>query len=430
MFRYYAVALPIVLLCFLVGCGGKLEPPPPEPPPRFGNWPRSTEVALIEVINEWDIQVQAAGVGEDTASALLDARRATVHFVLLGGTDPLLNTAEKRRKFELLAEDLFAEDQVHLFITWESRGVKGRIQVKDGIKLSKQFTINKRLLVDYLNDRGLPVTPAEDSKLVELPMIMVMPEVGPGENPVELMSVSAYLKIAASTIESYLTARQYEVQVPTQMAKLQNLFDTQRQLSESSNPDIGYQLALQIVGSDVYITYTAQITDEILINTTLQKASVGIKAFETTTGRLLGADTGHSKARQGVPEAALIEEAINKAIDSVLSRVYKYWLGDQKKGSQYKLIFSINEQFDRKESEAIAFAVQDIIEESAKSFQEVIATERTLDYQVWLDRDQFKTSRNFYRALQERFAKKFADGEIASINLNRKLLLLEIIPKG
>jgi hypothetical protein len=47
----------------------------------------------------------------------------------------------------------------------------------------------------------------------------------------------------------------------------------------------------------------------------------------------LGTETGYSPERVGVPDAALIEEAMNFAIDRVLSRINAYWKDDISTGS-------------------------------------------------------------------------------------------------
>ena len=70
------------------------------------------------------------------------------------------------------------------------------------------------------------------------------------------------------------------------------------------------------------------------------KYSITIRVFETTTGRLLGSETGYSKSRKS-EKMLNIEEAINDAIDKVITKVINYWNSDLKNGIQYKTIIQI-----------------------------------------------------------------------------------------
>jgi hypothetical protein len=62
-------------------------------------------------------------------------------------------------------------------------------------------------------------------------------------------------------------------------------------LIKGQEEDEAYGLALTI-GSDVYITYTINISENYVAGQHLNKAIVGVRAFETTTARLLGTETG------------------------------------------------------------------------------------------------------------------------------------------
>jgi hypothetical protein len=404
----------------LTGCAvtGKKNPK--------SNLPLSREVTLIESTNPAEVMVLAIGIGEGkkknlTDSAILDARRAAVYFILLGGTDPLLQTQEERDKFTLAQEKVFATKQINRYISWESNTFESRVRIARGKKLriQKHFKINKKLLREDLNADGV---------LIEiegpLPFIMVIPEVPKGESPLERMHADPNLKKAAQVIESYLTARKYDVQVPEQAVALNELSDAIR-FEQDVEEDYGYQLALSI-GSDVYMTYTVEVVERKIGSSIVRKGIVGVRAFETTTARLLGTETGYSAERPS-PKAVVIEEGLNDAVDKVLSRISAYWKEDLNRGVQYKLIFSIEGDFDEDEREEIAFAISDLIEELCSGSRENVVTENTLDYLVWAKMDPFGKSSKLYRALKKSFPDKFEGGTLKSININRKLLLLKIV---
>jgi len=390
------------------------------------NLPISKEATLVESSNPAEVMVLATGIGEGkkkelTRKALLDARRAAVYFVLLGGTDPLLQTQEERRKFAAVQEKYFAEDRISKYIAWEATSFERRIKIAGGkkLKVQKYFKVNKELLKNDLIADGVLTVIAGP-----LPFIMVIPEVPKGENPVERMNAEPRLKHAARVIESYLTARKYDVLVPEQVEAIQALSEAQESL-KGFEEDYSYQLALSI-GSDVYITYAIDVQARGVGSSTVRKAMVSVRAYETTTARLLGTETGYSVERPS-PELVVVEEAINDAVDKVLSRINAYWKEDLKRGVQYKLIVRIGEDFDEDEVEDISFAISDLIDRFCNYSKENVVTESTLDYLVWAKMDKFEKSSKLYRAMRKAFPQEFEDGKLRRININRKLILLKVV---
>ena len=168
------------------------------------------------------------------------------------------------------------------------------------------------------------------------------------------------------------------------------------------------------IGSDIYITYSGAVESA---GYGTQKYSMIVRAYETTTARLLGTETGYSQARKGEVMVS-IEEAINGAIDNVLSRLKNYWKSDLEKGVQYKLVVNISTDFDEDEAEAISFAFMDAVEEIAKKSKENIATSQTLDYLLWCDPEKYDKSSKVYRFLKKKF-KNFAEDEGVDAQLRK-----------
>lgn len=233
------------------------------------------------------------------------------------------------------------------------------------------------------------------------------------------------MKHAGNVIESYLTARQYDVVVPEQQLDLADLAKAQQSLKDVQE-DYSYQLALSI-GSDVYITYEVNIQEDKL-NT--RKAVVSVRAYETTTARLLGTETGYSPSAQSAP-MVLIENAINDAIDKVLSRIMDYWKDDLTRGIQYKLIINISTEFDEDQAEEISFVFMDLLEELTRKgkYKENIVTSQTLDYLLWCDPAEYDRSTKLYRRIKQKFEDDFDEGELKRVNINRKMVLLEIVSR-
>jgi len=185
--------------------------------------------------------------------------------------------------------------------------------------------------------------------------------------------------------------------------------------------DIAYTMALSI-GSDVYITFGG-LFEDAGFNT--QRYAMTVRAYETTTARLLGSETGYSQGRQG--EASLsIEEAMNAAITNVLSRIMSYWQDDALNGIQYKLVVSINSSFSNRDVDDIHDAFMDAVASISKRYRENVATRQTLDYLVWADAESYPNTRALFRDIRDRFDRTAFGAGLTTVNINRKMILLSI----
>ena len=258
---------------------------------------------------------------------------------------------------------------------------------------------------------------------IGLPTIMVLPEAPPGRSPIDLLKQDKTLKKGAEVIESYLTARRYDVIVPEQMEGIQDMVSASQALKDVED-DATYLLALS-VGADVYLTYNISIESRKIGSRQVKKAAVAVRAYETTTARLLGTETGYSAERPTM-DAAIIEEAINDAVEKVLARITAYWKADLERGLQYKVIISVSKDFDTDEAEDILFSVSDIFQEMARTSKEILMTDYTLDYLIWADPGKYDRSSSVYRALKRAIRKVVPDGKVRKVTLNRKLIVLDV----
>ncbi len=400
--------------------------------------PVSKQGTIVESVSSAEVMVEATGlyygVGkkdkhkvEDVEQngvkkALEDARASAVYTVLLGGTDPLISTTEERQIFESHVAFFFNADNISRYISWEETTLRKKVKTDGGkgIKVTKRFKVNKEILSNDLESYNILAARADLADAIGNPFIMVIPATGKGENPIELLQTDPKARHAASVVESYLTARKYDVVVPEQQANLEDLAKAQQSLADQEE-DYAYQLALSI-GSDVYITFAGAVEKS---GYGTEKYSLNVRAYETTTARLLGTETGYSQARQGEIMIS-IEEAMNDAIDKVLSRINNYWKDDLKRGIQYKLIVSITTDFDEDEVEEIQFAFADAVEKISKNYKENIVTNQTLDYLLWCDHDKYDKSSKVYRYIKKAFTDAELGASLRSININRKMILLKI----
>ena len=404
----------------------------------FSQLPVSKQATLIESVSSSEVMIEATGIYNGVgrkdkhkkkdvekngmARATLDAKKSAVYFVLFGSTDPLLSSTQEQQIFGSHEAFFFNNDNVSNYITYEDVQVIKKVKIDGGkgLKLVKRFKVNKELLTKDLEARNIIAARADLAEIIGNPFIMVLPAVEKGQSPIDLLRTNPEVKHAAAVIESYLTARQYDVIVPEQQQSMEALNEAQMDLGDREE-DYAYQLALSI-GSDIYINYSGAIEDA---GYGTKKYAVSARAYETTTSRLLGTETGYSQGRKGEIMVS-IEEAMNDAIDKVLSRITNYWKKDVKKGIQYKLVFNLSTDFDEDQIEEIQFAIMDAIEEMSKQSKENIVTDQTVDYLIWCDPEKYDKSSKVYRYVKKFFKKEETEGTLRKVNVNRKMILLKV----
>ena len=126
------------------------------------------------------------------------------------------STPEERMRFDNIRESFF--EDVNRFITWEADKVTAQKHgTHDGIpvlKRTKAVRVHKENLRRELTERGVLVSQATLQSAQGNPVIMVIPDSPRDQTPLTVLDKNPLAKQAAATIESYLTARRYDVVVP------------------------------------------------------------------------------------------------------------------------------------------------------------------------------------------------------------------------
>lgn len=407
-----------LLMLGLAGCQGSAT--------RRTVLPVCREATLIEVYSPAEVMVMACGKGAGETLARLDARRSAVNFVLTGGTDPLLQTPEERERFRTIEQTFFLETNISRFIAWEGSEYVRRIRLPSNeLKIEMDFRVNKQLIREDLVAKGIVSEQPDLLDSIGRPFIMVIPKATAEESVIELLSYDPDLGKAAEVIESFLTARRYDVVVPEQEL---TIADDALALVGGLEKDESYLVAL-MTGSDVYITYTLTIETRYVGNSQVKKAVVGVRAFETTTARLLGTETGYSSERP-VSSAIVIEEAVSDAVDKVLSRVTGYWKDDVSRGIQLRIICSLDSGLGSGERETIGADFVWVVDDLSNSIKENITGQTTVDMLAWVAPETATSASEFFRTLRNDFIGRHPGYELRRVLANRKLLLLEIKATG
>jgi hypothetical protein len=419
-----------ILVCLVVLLTGPLA--------GQGNLPVSREATFIEANGSAEVMVKAKGVGgvrgmwgfdeeQSVKKAEMDAKKAAVYFVVYGGAglDGLLRSDDDKRKFSSIENEFFDDSNISKFIAWEATGFDSRVKLAGGekIKIEKQFRINKKAISDQLVDRRIVSSLQDLTEEIGMPTLMALPEVKSGQNPLEELKSNTVLKQAASVIESHLTAKKYSVIAPDQAEQIYQQHKAQMSI-KGHEEDLSYAIALS-VGSDVYVTYTLTIDTRKVGSADVRKASVSVRAFETTTARLLGTETGYSD-ESAAPATALVEMAVSNALNNVLSRVNSYWQDDQKNGLQYKVLVNITGTFNEDQKYDIEDAVQKMLKKLCNKTKQNVVSEKTIDYLVWVSNPDLQNPTGFFREMRKEFNAAFPAGKLRQVNLNRKLMMVGV----
>ncbi|MFN3426134.1 MAG: DUF6175 family protein [Candidatus Thermochlorobacter sp.] len=388
----------------------------------YAQVPKSQEATFVESYSPTEVTLKAKGIGFNVDEAERDARKCAVYFLLYSANDAILQTPAEKEAFKAIEQEFFTDANINNYITFMSNSILSKVKLQDGsVKVEKLIRVNREKLKEDLVAKGAIAGTKDLAAIAGNPFIMVLPEVPKGQSPIAALQRDPNIKKGAEVIESYLTARRYEVRVPEQQDAVNDLVSAKKAVAGIQD-DIAYKLALSI-GADIYISYNVKIEQGSIG----KKAAVGCRAYETTTARLLGTETGYSPERPDVPEAALIEEAMNFAIDRVLSRINAYWKEDIASGRQYKVIFRITGKFD--DPDDLTDALEDVLKEVTTKRKNNATTKETADWILW--QNSYESERDFFKAISKAFESnkdiKKLGAKLKRINVNRKLMLLEIV---
>jgi len=385
----------------------------PNPHPR----PRGNEASFIESYSPTEVTIKATGIGQEPELADADVARVAVDFVLFKWTDRLVSVETEKKGIDPVLDEIYREPRP--FITWTADKVTATRKLANGeYAITRMIRVSKGALNDFLASKGVLVSREDLAEAVGNPSIMVIPDAPKGQNPLDVFDKNLLAQQMSGSIESYLTARQYEVKNPRAIENINEQIDALNKAG-GVDGDASYKIAL-LSGSDIYITFSGTVQSV----PGGRKASLTIRAFETTTGRTLGTETGYSQTRPNTTDQALDEEASNDAIDKVLQRLTNYWKTEARKGAQYKVVFNVVGHFDERTLEKIKDNMEDLVDQEFPGSKQNIFTDKTMDYTLLAPRAKYNTANRLVRRLRDklempgvRVKSKASNGRLVSIDI-------------
>lgn len=404
----------MIAILTVLGLSGALHAKKPQAAPK----PVGNEASFAESFSPVEVTIKATGLGDEPELAEADIPRVAIQFVLFKWSDKLVNTEDENRRAQSVLDEIYSNPKK--FVTWTADRVTSTRRLPDDrYEVTRMIRIHKGELNEFLVKKGVLSSRQDLAKGAGNPMIMVIPDAPKGSSPLKVFDANPLAQQCAGAIESYLTQRQYEVVSPRGQ---ENIGAQVQMIGSIKSPDDDqtYQIALA-TGADVYITFAGEVAHVA----GGRKASLVVKAYETSTARLLGTETGYSQTRSNATDGVLTEEATNDAIDKVLQRVNNYWKTDAERGIQYKVILRYNGNFGADRKQDLSDAVEELIEKEFAEHKVNISTDKTEDIQVWAAKEKFNGTGALSRTFRKRL--EIPGVKVREILKNRKLLILELV---
>lgn len=205
--------------------------------------------------------------------------------------------------------------------------------------------------------------------------------------------VSAEYDYVSQYLKEFLIQKKYDVKEKEAANSIDELLGMLSDLSQNSE-DLSYALSLSI-GADIYIQNVLNIQGNMI--------SVELKAYESSTAKLLGSQIGFVKDNDGKKEnyPFLIKTATKKAFSSLEKQILSYWDKEFSLGKQYKVVIKIGERFD---GSALETLQNNVLSALKKRFEFVTInamTERTLDLIIRVKQDKENDALSLYSNLSE-----------------------------
>ncbi|RME19445.1 MAG: hypothetical protein D6806_18275, partial [Deltaproteobacteria bacterium] len=211
------------------------------------------------------------------------------------------------------------------------KGIKSRVRVSDDkLRVVIITDVHRKLLEDDLVAMNIIAKKDEMLDAVGRPSLAVV--------PAAVAKGNKYRGMVEGILNSYLTKHRWEV--VNASGDLDKMVDAIGEV-EGAEEDEAAKIAMA-AGADVYITFEPKKERGKEAYGKSVAYGVALKAYETTTSRLLGSETVISPARASWvagEEARALQDAASDAMAKLLPQIEEYWKEDAAKGSKFYVVF-------------------------------------------------------------------------------------------
>ena len=350
------------------------------------------------------VKMICTGIGHNHASAFIDAKKAAMWHI----ASPLLQTPEQRSRFSFLAKEYYKR---HNTFFNKARADDRILQDDEGrVRVRTYLQVNRAAVVKYFKDNGFK-TPAATRKKVGNPTIAI--------TTTWKTVLPNWRSFVRNSANEFLTSRKYNaIDLTSGMKKLNALQNKVLKL-DGIPVDKKFRAAM-MMGADIYI----EIAGWNDAKGAHIKAAASIKAYETTTGRLLGSSTGFGERypKDNQNGYRTIKEAIQNTVNKVLNHVNGYWTSDAQHGNRYYLALAGKLDSVPDMTDLLALRIKKM--KGVTNFKRPIATKKRMVIHFHSKMDQLEMSLALKRVIRGASGVKKMDLPVTT----RKFFLFVINP--
>lgn len=176
--------------------------------------------------------------------------------------------------------------------------------------------------------------------------------------------------------------------------------------AEVSGSEAAAQKIARKLHADVYVTVYGHVE---------RSASVNVRFFESATGRILGEDSGYSRATDGylADQKQAVESAITTATSKAFETMLAYWRRDTDQGMQIPIIANGLDFAQKSKFRKILLGL-------SKDVKQLSATDGRAEFLIWTDQKVEDLSEMIFE--QARAAKLGLNGESAPVQRGNRLI--------
>jgi hypothetical protein len=268
------------------------------------------------------VRVICTGIGQDMTGAIIDAKKAAMFHVVKNN----LKTTKARMNFSMVARSFYV--RYNSFVKNVQHDGTYATNDDNMAQVKARITVDRAQVMSFLKDRGV-INMVRVRKTIGNPTVAIKSRWTTKDT-----SWEARIHAAAN---DFLVSRKYNVVDVDSGAKKLNKV-AQVVLKQQGIPGDKSARAAMLLGADVIFEVSATVETK----GGDVKGEVSIKAYETTTRRLIGSSTGFGRTYPvgAQREKLTVTEAIQNTMQKVLVQVMNYWQSDVRDGNRFYIMIA------------------------------------------------------------------------------------------
>lgn len=272
------------------------------------------------------VMLQCQGIGADHTGAVIDAKKAASFYV----ASRILKSAQDRERFGSVERSFYG--RYNSFLNDVRPDKEMRLDDEGRAVVRVRLQVNRNEVVKFLKDFGVIKDETPDVKVGKPSVGVVIRWKVKTKDP-------AWNELARNAAAEFLTERGYNAVDTGSGVRKMNALEQRVVKSQNLPMDEEYRASL-MMGADIMIEVT--VWNQSKGNST--KGAAAVKAFESTTKRLIGSSSafGEEYPLDNQREFQTMKQAIQSAVERVLDQVNGYWQRDAVAGNRYYVIIAGN----------------------------------------------------------------------------------------